>query len=81
MFLLRYPAVMICALRRVREYLIRHIDQRHHPFSVSTAWMPIRMVFLRQGFVGGADHLGRRILRDLEVVVVGVDRPQIKISS
>lgn len=34
------------------------------------------MVFLGQGFVGGADHLWRRISRDLEVVVVGVDRPQ-----
>ena len=34
------------------------------------------MVLLRQGFVGGTDHLRRRISRYLEVVVVRVDVAQ-----
>ncbi len=34
------------------------------------------MVFLGQGFVGGADHIGPRISRYLEVVVEGADVAQ-----
>lgn len=38
--------------------------------------MSVRVIFLRQCFIGGADDLRRRIARDLEVVVVRVDIAQ-----
>lgn len=72
LFLAPDPGIVSGPLRRVRQHCIGRIDRLHHARGVAGVHRFVRVVFLCQRLLGGADHLGRSVSCHLEVVVMRV---------
>jgi hypothetical protein len=63
---------MLFTLARVGQYFIRGVNELEGLGSLRVPTVPVRMKLLAQRLVGRPNHLGGRVARHLQIIVMSV---------
>ncbi len=79
--MIRNPCVMLVAARWVSKYSVSLIQHHHDARRLLAAGIQVGMIFLRKRFVRGLDDFWRSIARNLQIVIVGLDRHNVRATA